>query len=280
MSEEKKMQRLRDYQDLFKSHDKENVFNDNYLDILDRLHPDLPMRYKVDFVMKAALTGADPRKGQIHLTSYFSKKLGHKVGVCVHSYHFFINQANQTGELGGFSVETALEDIYNPLTQETAKELVATAVIERKGRKAVTFKARWSECFNKMSDNWKNRPYQMLEKTAIAGGMRWQFPEVLSNMYIEEEIRDEHIVEAERVTESFEKEKKAKQKIVEIEDAKKEAVLGNKSDIIKVLIDKCNSSTGGMTVDDKVCWLKENYGVASPDDLKRLPVDKLKGLMN
>ena len=114
-------------------------------------------------------------------------------GSVVYSYHFFINQANQTGQLEGIECETNLKDVFDPIKNKVISELVSTATISRKGREPSIFNARWSEFAQRKYDgsytkSWNEKPYIMLQKCAIANALRWQFPESLSGMFIEEEM--------------------------------------------------------------------------------------------
>nr|BDT27315.1 hypothetical protein BHI3_07810 [Bacteriovorax sp. HI3] len=168
------------------------TFEENYIRGLFESNKDIDQSFVVDFLHQAQLSGANPAQKQIYLVKYWNKGIGKKVGVVVFSYHFFLNQANQTGEVEGLEVETKLEKVYDPITREEREELVATAIVKRKGRGATTHKARWSEFYNPNSDQWKLRPYGMLEKCAIANVLRWAFPEALSGMFIEDEISEQN----------------------------------------------------------------------------------------
>lgn len=170
--------------------DVKRTFEENYLKTLFALHADIDQSYVIDFLHQAQLSGANPAQKQIYLTKYFSKKLGRKVGVVVFSYHFFLNQANLTGEMEGLEVSSEVEKVFDPIKKQWGEELVATAKVRRKGRGETTFKARWSEFYNPNSDQWAERPYGMLEKCSIANVLRWAFPESLSGMFIEDEISE------------------------------------------------------------------------------------------
>jgi hypothetical protein len=264
--------------------DVKRSFDQNYLDILQRIHHDLPIRYLVDFLHKAQLSGADPRLNQIHLTSYYSNKLNSKVGVTVFSYHFFLNQANQTGEMLGLNVNSEVESVFNPLTGEESNQLVATATVERKGRGKTIFKARWKEFYNQQSPQWKEKPYVMLEKTAIANVLRWAFPEALSGMFISEEINEEHIDQA--AEESWKSEvieitgKKINESKIESELIKSGSSKSDLFEQIKFLIDE---RTKGMKAIEKGQWIYSNIKVRNVAEIKIIPLsdqqkilDKLK----
>ncbi len=174
------------------SNDAKRTFDENYLRILFNQNADIDISYVIDFLHQAQLSGANPAQKQIYLTKYYNKTQGRKVGVVVFSYHFFLSQANLTGEMRGLKVETVVEEIYNPITKQTEKELVSTATVTREGRGSTVFKARWSEFYNKNSPQWQEKPYIMLEKTAIANVLRWAFPESLSGMFIDEEMSEDN----------------------------------------------------------------------------------------
>lgn len=272
------MSALQEY--ILKGDDVKRSFDANYLDILQKMYPDLHLRYLVDFIHKAQLSGADPRKNQIHLSTYYSNKLGHKVGVPVFSYHFFLNQANMTKEFEGITVSTTLEDVFDPISAETKKQLVSTAAIFRKGRKPVEFKARWNECFNPKNSIWKERPYQMLEKTAIANGLRWQYPETLSGMFIEEEIREDHYEEAEKILEIDTKHEKAIEAVKEdaniLDNAKNIKDIAHCIEAIKLLAKKI---TKGMKSDRKVEWMKTELEVDKFDELGKKSIEELREII-
>ena len=271
---------LRDFA-LQKSSEVKRMFDDNYLDIIDRLHSDLPMRYKIDFIQKAQLSGADPRKNQIHLTTYNSKdkvtgKWG-KVGVCIFSYHFFLSVANQTGQFENSEIVSEVEDVFNPIKGESEKQLVSTATVYRKGRKPVIFKARWKECYNPKNLIWASRPYQMLEKTALANALRWAFPETMSGMFISEEINDNYVEEAEQtfnhedaIEVTNKKIDNEKQILEDAEDmVSKDVYINTIGEFAEVL-------TKGFDMQEKGKWMKDNLSVKSFHDLKQFSKKSLK----
>lgn len=264
--------------------DVKRNFDSNWLNIFDRLHHDLPDRYKLDFIHKAQLSGADPRKNQIHLTSYFSKKLGHKIGVAVFSYHFFLDRANQTGEMCPPVVTTKVEEVFNPITGETVKELVSTASVERKGKGVATYKARWSECYNKMNPIWRERPYGMLEKTAIANVLRWAFPEVLSGMYIQEEVGVDHdeVIMAEKVASNEQDIETTAKQMEKTEEVLEEISKGGrkkKEPIIEEIKKLAGVITKGFTMEQKVQWMSDTMKVDSFTRLNSMKVKELEDLL-
>lgn len=177
--------------------DRPTFLDENFLKLLIHDNPKLKPEYILKYLHMSFLTGADPRINQVHLLPFNKKNevtgQWETVAVTVFSYHFFINQANKTGEYRGVEVSTQVEKVFNPVTNQIEDQLVSTAIANRKDSKPVTYKARWNEYVQFKKDKtpkhqWATKPYIMLEKCAIAGAMRWQFPEALSNMYITEEF--------------------------------------------------------------------------------------------
>jgi phage recombination protein Bet len=251
-------------------------FDRNWLQIFDKTHADVPVNYKIDFLHKAQLAGADPRRSQIYLTTYFSKKLGHKVGVPVFSYHFFINQANQTGQYKGVNVVTEVKDIFNPITGEQKKQLVATATAHRLGCAPVTFEAIWAEFFNANNDMWNKIPYTMLKKCAIAGALRWAFPEALSGMFISEEVGGSFVEEVESMQISKSQEQFAENMIKASDEMSEKAKNATRKEpLIEAITAMCSEITKGFTKEQKLQFMKDRLKV---DSFARLKANKLEEL--
>ena len=260
--------------------DVKKTFDDNWLNIFDRMHHDVPMSYKIDFLHKAQLTGADPRKNQIYLTSYYSKKLGHKIGTTVFSYHFFLAQANQTGEYEGVEVSSGIEEVFDPKTLKPKSELVSTAIVYRKNKKPVIFKARWSEFFNSNNPMWNSKPYTMLEKTAIANALRWAFPEALSGMFISEEIRDDDLAEIEKIAERESDMETTAVKMEKVEESLKESgQRQTKEQLKKDIIELSEEITKGMNKEERGKFLRETLEVDSFGRLMDKKKDELEFLV-
>ena len=261
--------------------DVKKSFDQNYLDILDRMYADIPMRYKIDFLHKCQLHGADPRKNQVYLMTYNTKNRAtgqwEKTGTTVFSYHFLIHMANQTGESLGVPVSTELEEVFDPISGEVKKMLVSTATAHRRGREPITFKARWWEFNNPKNPAWSQRPYQMLEKTAIANALRWAFPEALSGVFIREEMEgdDREIIEIsendiESTAKTIEKEKNL------IEDVKDDV---KKDDLVTAIAEAVNDLTKGLTMEDKASWMLANIKCTNRNELKVKTKKELKEIL-
>lgn len=257
---------------LLNSGDVKREFEKNYIETLVKLNPQLPPRYLIDFIHKAQLTGANPALNQIHLTTYFSKKLGHQVGVPVFSYHFFLNIANQTGEYEGVSVDSKVEEVFNPVTSKTVTMLVSTATVRRKGKGEVTFKARWNEFADTRNGMWQSKPYIMLEKTAIANALRWAFPEALSGMYISEEISGDKANTTIETT-------AAKPDNTQLKETPSKEVSDAKLAAIEQLKNKLSIATKDLGLIDKGNFLKEHLG-KSWEEIQKSSLDELLNLID
>ena len=159
---------------------------------------DIPKRDIISYLHLIQLTGANPALKQIYLTSHFDKHKGHKVGTPVFSYHFFMAKAKETGKYKGVQVDTVAEEVFCPIKNDSKKELVSTATIVIDGQ-TFTFKARWSE-FNQGRNQWRSKPYMMLEKCAIANLLKRAFPEAMSGLILDDEIDKREVREVENLT--------------------------------------------------------------------------------
>ena len=170
----------------------------NYLSMLVADNPSLGEKDFIEFISKCRLTGADPRLNQIYLIVHNSwnsqKRVSEPKGTTIFSYQFFLRLAQKTGELDGLHVETNSDTYMDFNNCKTRPSITTTCVIKRRGMaESIVYKARlWefakTDKEGKLSGNWKNSTYMMLEKCAVANALRWAFPETLGNMYIGEEM--------------------------------------------------------------------------------------------
>jgi len=188
-----------------------------YLQTVARSNPDLQVTDFMSFVQLAQLTGADPRRKQIILTTR-NKKLtrwvdgpvGHNgqpqrqkfeewvvEGVAIFSYHYFLAKARETGELmDGPNVKFGMAPYFNPATGNYLERcLFAEATAKRKSQ-SMNFIAWWPEFVQTNQDGnpnhtWSKMPYVMLGKCAIANVLRLLFSEALAGMYVSEEMTGE-----------------------------------------------------------------------------------------
>lgn len=169
----------------------------NYLAGLVRDNPTLNKSDFVNFITKAQLTGADPRLNQIYLIVHNAwnsqKRVSEPKGTTIFAYQFFLQKAQQTGQLESLRVETKREPYLDLQTGRERNSVTTYCTIKRSGKAEIVYPARFWE-FAKtdkdgnLSGNWKAAPYMMLEKCAVANACRWAFPETLSGMYISEEM--------------------------------------------------------------------------------------------
>jgi len=164
-----------------------------FLAIKARENPNIPLPYFVDFVKKAQLTGADPRLNQIYLVPASKKDPSTNQYIqaanVVFAYQFFMDKASRTGNLDWFKIITRSEKYFSPDKGKEIDTLVSTCWVKRKNmEEVIEYKARYPE-FAQNTYVWKNKPYLMLEKCAIANAFRWAFPEALSGIYISEEMK-------------------------------------------------------------------------------------------
>lgn len=164
-------------------------------------HPTLSRNDFLEFINKCQLTGADPRLNQVYLLVHNAwnaeKRCEEPKGTTVFAYQFFTQMAQRTGELDGFGVDTSQDKYMDLVTGEERKSLTSTAWVIRKGCR-YEYKARFWEFAKTKKDgslmkNWKSSPYLMLEKCAVANVMRWAFPESLTGIYTDDEIKGDHV---------------------------------------------------------------------------------------
>jgi phage recombination protein Bet len=185
------------------------IFNANYLALLRDQNKEVPTAQFIDFLHKAQLFGADPRRKQIFLISYKTKKKKQNAAgyweetyetnsSAVFAYQFFLEVAEKTGERDSHDVVTTEAEYFNPFTGERFPDLVCVATVRRKGRGDVRYTARLQEFASFWDDKktgtktpkgqWASKPYLMLEKCALANAYRLAFPEWMAGMYVSEEM--------------------------------------------------------------------------------------------
>ena len=176
----------------------------NWLRTFISQNQEIGPQYVIEFLHKAELAGADPRRNQVYLIAR-KKKQKYKdqqgfwredwvtVGTVVFAYQFFIAAANATGELEGFEVHSRVGEYFDPVQGQPIRTLVSTATVRRKNRQPVVYDAWYPEFVQTdfktaaPTSAWQ-KPYIMLEKCALANAFRWAFPEAMSGMYISEEM--------------------------------------------------------------------------------------------
>lgn len=178
---------------------------------LARANPEIEGIDFVNFVQKAYLTGADPRRNQVYLVPY-KKKVSWKdhngwqekwitQANTIFAYQFFIAKANSMGDYRGYEVKTEKAQYFDPFNSRDVLTLCSTATVKREGRDPLVYRAYLPEFVKtkKGKDNgpetpteaWLYKPYLMLEKCAVANAFRLAWPEAMSGMYIAEEMQGE-----------------------------------------------------------------------------------------
>jgi len=188
--------------------DAKIAFELNFLKLLARKHANVETAFFVDFLYKAQLYGADPRRDQIYLVTYKKKERGpdgrwgeREVANVVFSYHFYMAKAAASGYLASTpTVHTEVIDYFDVKSGSFIKTIAACARVKRHGatNEAVYWarfpefaKTRHGENGPILVGQWAEKPYLMLEKCALACVMRLAFPDVLAGMYVQEEITGE-----------------------------------------------------------------------------------------
>lgn len=174
---------------------------ENYFYELAKKHPQMEQSEFLDYVHKCILFQADPRKKEIYLIPRKQSYKDHDnvwhnkiVATVVVSYQFFIKKAQRTMDLDGFSLDTKVEQYFDINTMKDGKTLVSTCSVKRKSMSGIiSYTARFPEFAikdrnGKLTDMWRNKPYLMLEKCALANAMRQAFPEDMMGVYVTEEI--------------------------------------------------------------------------------------------
>ena len=180
---EKVAQRLLDGKDIKRS------FDQNYLKKLLWDHKEKPIEHIIDFLHKAQLSGADPRRNEIYLVGYNSSK-GFQSSI-IYSYHFLLKQAAKSQFFGGIQVESIEKDIFDPTEKDEKKqykkELVSIATAYR-GERELKAEVVWSEFFQAINPIWREKKRTMLEKCAVAKVCRLAFPDAdIHDIFIEGE---------------------------------------------------------------------------------------------
>lgn len=179
---------------LYSGDDVKNHFDENFVQLFVNKHNDFSTSQILEFFHSCQLSGADPRKKDAYLVGYKSNNV--MIHTVVYSYHFLLKKANKSGDLKGVECTTETREVFDPITGEDKRQLVAVAKITRYGNENPTvFEAHWGE-FVKTKYNgqvvksWAEKPRVMLQKCAIANALRWCFPESLENIFIQEERND------------------------------------------------------------------------------------------
>lgn len=154
-------------------------------------HYRLPFEDVIDFAYNVIRLGANPFLKQIYLQERWLKKEGRYRGTIIISYHYMLAIANSTGEYDGCEIKFEKKTMWNPITRKDFDDLVCSVTIHRKGRQAFPVDVLFSEYADLNSMMWTTKGHTMHQKVGIAVGTRLAFPEILSGIFIAEELKDE-----------------------------------------------------------------------------------------
>ena len=252
--------------------DKKDILNRASVDVLLKMiysgSPNIKSVYIMDFINRSLMTKANPFLKQIYLIPKGES------AIVVHSYHFFLDKANQTGEFEGITVSCKAEMVFSPHKGEDVKMLVATAIVKRKGRVDFPFPAHWNEFYKPSNPSWASMPYIMLQKCAAANALRYCFPEALSGCYIAEEMDDGKIDPEDPNV--FNAEFKAAEEVVK--DTKKAVEKTEQYDdrvkAYNYLIEFLSKNCGDMKNDEKFSLL-EGTGIINFVEIKNKSLNEI-----
>lgn len=153
------------------------------------------------FLQTAQKLGLDPSLRQIYPVYRWDGRLGRERMVIQTGIDGLRLVAQRSKQYGGQDdIVFKVEDIFNPITGETIKQLVAVATVYKivgNTRMPVSASARWHEYAQKAKRKdgteyyigmWESMPYNQLAKCAEALVLRKGFPQDLSGIYITEEM--------------------------------------------------------------------------------------------
>ncbi len=152
-------------------------------------HFSLPFEDVIEFAYNIVKLGANPFLKQIYLQERYVKREKRYRGTMIISYHFMGAVANSTGEYDGCEVKFEKRSLFDPVKRADFEDLVCLVTIHRKGRQAFPVEVLFSEYFDKEAFMWRSKPYTMIRKVGMAIGFRMTFPEILSGVYIAEEMK-------------------------------------------------------------------------------------------
>lgn len=163
-----------------------------------------PIEDMLFFLQTAKKLGLDPSLRQIYPVYRWDSRLGRERMIIQTGIDGFRLVAQRSQEYGGQDDAVyKVEELYNPITGETEKQLTATITVYKivgNTRMPVPATARWNEYAQKAKDKqgkeyfigmWSSMPYNQLAKCAEALALRKAFPQDLSGVYVAEEMDKE-----------------------------------------------------------------------------------------
>lgn len=163
-----------------------------------------PIEDMLFFLQTAKKLGLDPSLRQIYPVYRWDSRLGRERMIIQTGIDGFRLVAQRSQEYGGQDDAVyKVEELFNPITGETEKQLTATITVYKivgNTRMPVPATARWNEYAQKAKDKqgkeyfigmWASMPYNQLAKCAEALALRKAFPQDLSGVYVAEEMDKE-----------------------------------------------------------------------------------------
>lgn len=273
---------------LLKGDDVRRTFESEWILRLFAKHKDLPQSDVLEFLHKAQLTGANPILNQVYLIErntkvkeYGQPERWQKRGTVVFSYHFLNAKANESGQFEGYAKKTSPQKRFNPFAQKGSEEtieLCCTTFVRRNGYE-FSYDAWWSE-FAQDNAQWRSKPYLMLEKCSFAGALRMAFPEALSGIYIEDEMKDDDLeAEFERKRNNEALEASATKTIERVETIQKKLESSDSVEQVDATIDliaeTMSSLCKGYDIIEKGQAINKHLGVNKFSELKNKSLSDL-----
>lgn len=273
---------------LLKGDDVRRTFESEWILRLFAKHKDLPQSDVLEFLHKAQLTGANPILNQVYLIErntkvkeYGQPERWQKRGTVVFSYHFLNAKANESGQFQGYTKKTGPQTRFNPFAQkgeQETMELCCTTTVKRNGYE-FSYDAWWSE-FSQDNAQWRSKPYLMLEKCSFAGALRMAFPEALSGIYIEDEIKDDDLeADIERKKNNEAIEAAATKTIERVEAIQKKLESKDSAEQVDATINLIAETMAalfkGYDILEKGIAINEHLGVNKFSELKDKPLSHL-----
>lgn len=159
-----------------------------------------PLEDMLFYLNVAKKVGLDPSLRQIYPVYRWDSRQGKDrmiIQTGIDGFRLVAQRSNQYG--GQDDAVFSVEEVYDPITGETQKQLKATVTVYKivgSTRMPVTASVRWNEYAQKGKDGkhigmWATMPYNQLAKCAEALALRKAFPQDLSGVYISEEMDKE-----------------------------------------------------------------------------------------
>ncbi|MFN4132069.1 MAG: phage recombination protein Bet [Caldimicrobium sp.] len=179
---------------------KEDMIEKAVIEYLKIVGQRIPESYAKQFIQICKAFQLNPFKREIYLIPY-----GNNVNIIV-GYETYLKRAERSGKLSGWCVwtEGSVED-------GTLKAIIE---IKRKDWEMPFRHEVFYKEYKRETQIWKEKPYTMIKKVAIAQGFRLAFPEEVSGLpYTQEEMSEnENVIVGEIVSEEVEVEKDEKKK--------------------------------------------------------------------